>query len=90
MPALHLKTNECRVGVVGLYNAGKTVLLTSLVNHLDHHDLRSRGVVFLQLRDVLRWWPDLAGARTRLRCALLRLRSFAVRLGDDRYALRRL
>lgn len=38
MPALHLKTAECRVGVVGLYNAGKTVLLTSLVNHLDHHD----------------------------------------------------
>jgi predicted YcjX-like family ATPase len=26
------------VGVVGLANAGKTVLLTSLVNHLDHHD----------------------------------------------------
>ncbi|MCU0705664.1 MAG: YcjX family protein [Fimbriiglobus sp.] len=38
MPALHLKTTECRVGVVGLYSAGKTVLLTSLVNHLDHHD----------------------------------------------------
>lgn len=38
MPALHIKTNECRVGVVGLYSAGKTVLLTSLVNHLDHHD----------------------------------------------------
>ncbi len=38
MPSLHLKTNECRVGVVGLYSAGKTVLLTSLVNHLDHHD----------------------------------------------------
>jgi predicted YcjX-like family ATPase len=38
MPAFHLKTTECRVGVVGLYNAGKTVLLTSLVNHLDHHD----------------------------------------------------
>ena len=38
MPTLHLKTTECRVGVVGLYSAGKTVLLTSLVNHLDHHD----------------------------------------------------
>ncbi len=38
MPSFHLKTNECRVGVVGLYSAGKTVLLTSLVNHLDHHD----------------------------------------------------
>ncbi len=38
MPSLHLKTAEARVGVVGLYSAGKTVLLTSLVNHLDHHD----------------------------------------------------
>jgi predicted YcjX-like family ATPase len=33
-----LKTTERRVGVVGLANAGKTVLLTSLVNHLEHHD----------------------------------------------------
>ena len=33
-----LKTVERRVGVVGLANAGKTVLLTSLVNHLEHHD----------------------------------------------------
>lgn len=38
MPSFHLKTTECRVGVVGLYNAGKTVLLTSLVNHLENHD----------------------------------------------------
>ena len=38
MSVFRLKTTECRVGVVGLYNAGKTVLLTSLVNHLDHHD----------------------------------------------------
>ncbi len=33
-----LKTVERRVGVVGPANAGKTVLLTSLVNHLEHHD----------------------------------------------------
>jgi predicted YcjX-like family ATPase len=33
-----LKTTECRVGVVGQYNAGKTVFLTSLVNHLQDHD----------------------------------------------------
>ena len=26
------------MGVLGLYNAGKTVFLTSLVNHLEHHD----------------------------------------------------
>lgn len=38
MSLLRVKTTECRVGVVGLYNAGKTVLLTSLVNHLEHHD----------------------------------------------------
>jgi uncharacterized protein len=38
MPPFHLKTTERRVGVVGLYNAGKTVLLTSLINHLENHD----------------------------------------------------
>ena len=27
-----------RVGVVGLYNSGKTVFLTSLINHLSEHD----------------------------------------------------
>lgn len=31
-------TTERRVGVVGLFAAGKTVLLTSLVNHLADHD----------------------------------------------------
>ena len=31
-------TTERRVGVVGLYAAGKTVLLTSLINHLADHD----------------------------------------------------
>lgn len=38
MSLLRVKTTERRVGVVGLYHAGKTVLLTSLVNHLEHHD----------------------------------------------------
>ncbi len=38
MSLLRLKTTEARVGVVGLYNAGKTVLLTSLINHLQDHD----------------------------------------------------
>jgi len=38
MSLLRLKTTECRVGVLGLYNAGKTVFLTSLLNHLEHHD----------------------------------------------------
>ncbi len=38
MSLFRLKTTECRVGVVGLYNAGKTVFLTSLVNHLQDHD----------------------------------------------------
>ena len=38
MSLFRVKTTECRVGVVGLYNAGKTVLLTSLINHLEHHD----------------------------------------------------
>ncbi|MFM8272608.1 MAG: YcjX family protein [Gemmata sp.] len=33
-----IKTTEARVGVVGLYSAGKTVLLTSLINHLQDHD----------------------------------------------------
>jgi uncharacterized protein len=35
---LRVKTTECRIGVVGLYNAGKTVFLTSLLNHLENHD----------------------------------------------------
>src|SRR5262245_16106197 len=38
MSLLRLKTTEARVGVVGLYSAGKTVLLTSLINHLQDHD----------------------------------------------------
>src|SRR5262245_10593142 len=38
MPLLHLKTTECRVGLVGLYASGKTVFLTSLLNHLQDHD----------------------------------------------------
>ena len=38
MSLLRMKTTECRVGVVGLYNSGKTVLLTSLINHLQDHD----------------------------------------------------
>ena len=38
MSILRLKTTEARVGVVGLYSAGKTVLLTSLINHLQDHD----------------------------------------------------
>ena len=38
MTILRLKTVEARVGVVGLYNSGKTVLITSLINHLQDHD----------------------------------------------------
>lgn len=38
MSLFRVKTTECRIGVVGQYNAGKTVLLTSLINHLEHHD----------------------------------------------------
>src|SRR3954453_10415274 len=38
MSILRVKTTEARGGVVGLYNAGKTVLLTSLINHLQDHD----------------------------------------------------
>jgi predicted YcjX-like family ATPase len=38
MSIFRVKTTECRVGVVGLYNSGKTVLLTSLINHLQDYD----------------------------------------------------
>jgi predicted YcjX-like family ATPase len=38
MSIFRVKTTEARVGVVGLYNSGKTVLLTSLINHLQDHD----------------------------------------------------
>src|SRR5436309_15854547 len=31
---------ERRIGVIGLQGSGKTVLLTSLINHLMHHDPR--------------------------------------------------
>ena len=41
MSLLRVKTTECRIGVVGLSNAGKTVLLTSLIDHLQHHDEES-------------------------------------------------
>src|SRR5262245_59233150 len=37
MGVLRVKTTEARVGVVGLYSSGKTVLLTWLINHLQHH-----------------------------------------------------
>jgi len=33
-PQFKIRTAECRVGVVGLYASGKTVFLTSLINHL--------------------------------------------------------
>jgi predicted YcjX-like family ATPase len=38
MSVFRVKTTECRVGVVGLYNSGKTVLLSSLINHLQDYD----------------------------------------------------
>lgn len=38
MSLFRVKTTECRVGVVGLYNSGKTVFLTSLINHIQDHD----------------------------------------------------
>jgi uncharacterized protein len=38
MSLFRVKTTECRVGVVGLSVSGKTVLLTSLINHLQDHD----------------------------------------------------
>src|SRR5262245_15761372 len=38
MSIFRVKTTEARIGVVGLYSAGKTVLLTSLINHLQDHD----------------------------------------------------
>ena len=38
MSIFRVKTTEARVGVVGLYSSGKTVLLTSLINHLQDHD----------------------------------------------------
>src|SRR5262249_31326801 len=33
-----IRTTEIRVGVLGLYASGKTVFLTSLLNHLIDHD----------------------------------------------------
>jgi predicted YcjX-like family ATPase len=33
-----VRTADIRIGVVGLYASGKTVFLTSLINHLRNHD----------------------------------------------------
>jgi len=33
-----IRVSEYRIGIVGGYYTGKTVLLTSLLNHLKHHD----------------------------------------------------
>ena len=44
MSIFRVKTTECRVGVVGLYNSGKTVLLTSLINHLQDNDADRFGL----------------------------------------------
>src|SRR6266508_2142376 len=40
MPLLPWKTAERRIGVLGPNWAGKTVFLTSLINHLSSHDPR--------------------------------------------------
>jgi predicted YcjX-like family ATPase len=40
MPLLPWKTTERRIGVLGPNWAGKTVFLTSLINHLSSHDSR--------------------------------------------------
>jgi predicted YcjX-like family ATPase len=40
MPLLPWKTTERRIGVLGPNWAGKTVFLTSLINHLSSHDAR--------------------------------------------------
>ena len=34
----NLRTMDRRVGIVGIANSGKTVFLTSLIDHLSHHD----------------------------------------------------
>jgi uncharacterized protein len=52
-----LKTTEARVGVVGTANTGKTVLLTSLIDHLRHHNqerfqLGPRGTALRQFKEL--------------------------------------
>ena len=37
MPLPKVRTAERRIGIVGLYASGKTVFLTSLIDHLRHH-----------------------------------------------------
>src|SRR5436309_15561820 len=38
MPAYKVRTSECRVGVVGMHSSGRTVFLTSLIDHLQNQD----------------------------------------------------
>jgi predicted YcjX-like family ATPase len=52
-----IRTSEHRIGVVGLYASGKTVFLTSLINHLKDHDptrfrLGNGGVVLRRFREL--------------------------------------
>ena len=52
LPKIH--SVEHRIGVIGLYRAGKTVFLTSLINHLQNHDPRILPVGKAQTR-IHRW-----------------------------------
>ncbi|HOB75890.1 MAG TPA: YcjX family protein [Phycisphaerae bacterium] len=52
LPKFH--TVAHRVGVVGLYRAGKTVFLTSLINHLQNHDPRVLPIADGQSRIIFR------------------------------------
>lgn len=61
MSRFRVKTTECRVGVVGIYNAGKTVFLTSLINHLQDHD-PDRFVVGNRQVTIRRYQPLAAGS----------------------------
>jgi len=51
-------TKRVRVGVVGLYQAGKSVFMTSLINHLRQHDRARLPVGGGRIK--LNWITDLA------------------------------
>jgi predicted YcjX-like family ATPase len=50
-----------KIGIVGIYNSGKTVFLTSLINHLLHHDAFDFRIYPSELDRKLSRLPVLGG-----------------------------
>jgi len=56
-----LISDRQKIGMVGIYNSGKTVFLTALINHLLHHDPDNFRIVRSSFRTALNRLPILRG-----------------------------